>query len=93
MRDANGRIGGVHGLSARAGGAEGVNTQILGFNFDVDIFRFGENGDSRRRCVDATLLLGGRDALDAMHSAFIFQLRINFLALNRRYHFFHSADR
>ena len=92
MRDAHGGIGGIHGLPAGARRAKGIDAQILRFDLDVDVFRFGQHGDGGRRGVNAALLLGGRDALDAMHAAFVFQLRIDFFALNRGDHFFHSAD-
>ena len=92
VRDAHGGIGRVHGLPAGAGRAKRIDAQILGLDLDVNFVRFGQHRHRGRGSVNAALLLGGRDALHAMHAAFIFQLRINFLALNRGHHFLHAAD-
>ena len=79
-------------MAAGTGRAERIDAQILGFDLDVDFVRFGQHRNRRGGSVDAALLLGGRDALHAMHAAFVFQLRINFVALNRGDDFFHAAD-
>src|SRR5437762_423600 len=93
MRDAYRRIRCVHGLAAGTGRAERINAQILGLNLDVDFVRFGKHGHGRRGSMDAALLLGGRNALDAVHAAFVFQLGVNLVALNRGDHFLHAAER
>src|SRR5208282_3217403 len=80
--DAHGGIGGVHGLAAGTGRAERVDAQVLGLDLDVDVVRFREHGHGRSRGVDAALLFGGGDALDAMHAAFVFQLRIDLVSLD-----------
>src|SRR6266404_4642992 len=80
--DAHGGVGGVHGLAAGTGGAKGVDAQILGFDFDVDVVGFGEHRHGCRGSVNAALLLGGGDALHAMHAAFVFQFGINLIALD-----------
>src|SRR5580704_5942393 len=92
VRDAYRRIGSVHRLSAGTGGAESIYAQILGLNLDINFIGFGKH---RNRCggsVNASLLLGSRNALHAMDSALVFQLRENFVALNCSDDFLHSAD-
>ena len=93
MRDAHGGIGGVHRLAAGAGGAEGVDAQVLGFDLDVDFVGFGQHGDGDRGGVDAALLLGGRDALHAVHAALVFQLGVDLVALDGGDDFLHAAER
>src|SRR3984893_9826147 len=83
VRDAHRGIRGIHGLAAGTRGTERVDAQILRFDFDVNVVGFGKHGDGRRGRVDAPLLLGSGDALHAMYTAFVFQLGINFVALNR----------
>src|ERR1700676_504533 len=89
--DAHGGIRGVDRLAAGAGRAESVDAQILGFDFDIDFVGFGEDGDGGGGSVDASLGFGGGDALDAVDAAFIFQLGINFFALDGGNDFFYSA--
>src|SRR5882724_9011688 len=91
MGDAHGGVRGVDRLTAWAGGAEGVDAQILGFDFDVDFIGFGNDGDGGRGSVYAALGFGGRDALNAVDAAFIFQLGINFLALDSSNDFFYAT--
>jgi hypothetical protein len=59
MRDADGRVGRVDRLAAGAGGAEGVDAEVLGFDLDVDLFGLGQHGDGDGGGVDAALRLGG----------------------------------
>src|SRR6266851_35656 len=82
VRDADRRVGGVDRLAAGAGGAEGVDAEILGLDLDVDLFGFGEDryGDSRR--VNAALGFGGGDALDAMDAGLILELRVDVVAFD-----------
>src|SRR6267142_21713 len=91
VRDAHGGIGGVHGLAAGTGGAEGVDAQIFGFDFDVDVVGFREDGYGCGGGVNAALLLCGGNALHAMDAAFVFQLGVNLVALNGGDDFFYSA--
>src|SRR6266403_5131550 len=58
VRDAHGGVRGVHGLAAGTGRAEGVDAQVLGFDFDVDVVGFREYGYGGGRGVNAALLLG-----------------------------------
>src|ERR1700680_4707826 len=69
--DAHGGVGGVHRLAAGTGGAESVDAKILGFDFDVDVVGFRQDGNRGGGGVNAALLLGGGDALDAVDAAFV----------------------
>src|SRR3984893_4634516 len=89
--NAHGGVGRVHGLAAGTGGAEGVDAQVLGFDFDVDVVGFRQDGYRGGGSVNAALLLGGRDALHAMHAAFVFELGIDLVALDGGDDFFHAA--
>src|SRR6267142_1907281 len=91
--DAHGGIGGVHGLAAGTGGAESIDAQIFGFDFDVDVVGFREHGYGCGGSVNAALLLGGGNTLHAMDAAFVFKLGIDLIALNGRDDFFYSALR
>src|SRR6267142_2165610 len=91
--DAYGGVGGVHGLAAGTGGAESVDAQIFGFDFDVDVVGFREHGYGCGGGVNAALLLGGGDALNTVYATFVFQLGINLVALNGRDDFFYAALR
>ena len=93
VREAHRGISCVHGLPAGAGRAEGIDAQILWLNFDVDFVGFRQNRDGGRGSMDAALLLGGGHTLDAMDAAFILQLGIDFVALNRGDDFFHATER
>src|SRR5579859_3748193 len=76
-------ISGVHGLPAGAGRTKGIDPQILRFDFDIDVVRFGEDSYSRSRSVNAALRFRSGHALHAMNPAFVFQLGIDFVSLNR----------
>src|SRR6266851_5425124 len=93
VRDTHCRVRGVHGLAAGAGRAKGIDAQVFGFDFDVDVVGFRQDRDGGRGRVNTALLFGGGNALDAVHAAFVLQLGINFVALNGGDDFFHSALR
>ena len=80
--DAHGRVGCVDGLAARAGRAKRIDAQVFGFDLDVDILSFGQDGDRDRGSVHAALLLGSGYALHAMDTALVFQLRVDALAFD-----------
>src|SRR5436190_3000919 len=69
VRDAHRGIGGVDALSSRTAGAEDVDPQVLVLDPDVDLFRFRQHGDGRRRGVNSSLGLRGRHALHAVYPA------------------------
>ena len=80
VRDADGGVGGVDGLAARAGGAEGVDAEVFGFDLDVDFFGFGEDGDSDGGGVNAALGFGGGDALNAVDSGLVLHEGVDLVA-------------
>src|SRR5215469_8711291 len=84
-------VGRVHGLAARSGGAEGVDANVFGIDFDVDFLGFRQHRDRDRRSVHAALLFGLGYALYAMDSALIFQLGVDAVALDHGDHFFKPA--
>ena len=57
-------------LAAGALGAVGVDAQVLGFDGDVHLFGFGQDGDGGRRGVDASARFGARHPLHPMHTRF-----------------------
>ena len=81
MGDANGGIGGIDTLAAGTGGAIDINPQILGVDIRIDRISFRENRNCDRRGVNSALGFSGRDALDAMNAALIFQAAENPLPL------------
>src|ERR1022692_4100060 len=93
VRDADGGVRRVHRLAAWAGGAEGVNAQIFGFDLDVDVFGFRQHRDGDGGGVHASLLLGGGNALHAMHAAFVLELRKNAVAFDDGDDFLQASGR
>src|SRR5229473_5459983 len=93
VRDTHRGVRGVHGLAAGAGRAKGIDAQVFGVDFDVDVVGFRQDRYGGRGGVNTALLFGGGNALDAVHAAFVLQLGINFVALNGGDDFFHSAKR
>ena len=67
----HGRIGRVHALPTRAARARDFNSQIFRLQFEIDVFRFGQDRDCRGRCMNATLRLSRRHALHTMNAAFV----------------------
>src|SRR5690242_4219470 len=84
MSEAHGRISGVHALPARPRGTKSIDAHVFGIELDLDFIGFGEHGYRNRRSVDATLLLGFRHSLHAMHAAFILELTINSISAYQR---------
>ena len=62
-------------LAARALRAHRVDLQVRFVDVDVDVLRLGQNGDGRRRRVDAPLRFGGGHALHAMDARLELQPR------------------
>ena len=73
MGDADSGIGLVDVLATRAGGAEGVDADVLVVDLDLDILDLGQDRDGGGRGVDPAAGLGGRNALDAVDAAFELQ--------------------
>ena len=57
-------------LAACAGGAESINAQVLGVQFQLHFFGFRHDGNGGGGSVDAALGLGFRHALHAVNAAF-----------------------
>ena len=77
MGDADGGVGFVDVLTARAGCAEGIDAQIGGVQLDVFQFvRFGHDGDGASGSVDTALAFGGGNALHAVAARFKFQTTV-----------------
>ena len=73
-------IGSVDALAAGAGGAEGVDAHVAHVQLDVELLGFGQHHHACGGGVDAALGLGGGDALDAVHSRFVFQQTVGTVA-------------
>ena len=91
MGDAHGRIGGIDGLAAGTGGAEGVDADVFGVDLDLDFVGFGQYGDRDGGGMNAALLFGHGHALHAVHSALVFQLAVDLVAADQCDHFLHPA--
>src|SRR5262249_29095879 len=86
------RIRSVDRLAAWAGRAECVNSQVLGIYLDVDLFGFGQDGDSDSRSVNAARCLSLGYSLDSMNSRFMLQPGEHPVALNQQYCFLDASD-
>ncbi len=87
------RIGLVDVLAAGARGAEGVDAQIAGIDFDLaELVGLGHYRDRAGRGMDAPLRLGGRHALHAMAARFELQLRERGIAGDAHDHFLVAAQ-
>src|SRR5271165_6535563 len=93
VRQTHRGIGGVDRLPAGAGGAECVDPNIFCLQLDFHFIGFRQDRDADGGGVDAALLLGFRNALDAMHAALVAQLAIDLVAADERDYFFQTADR
>ena len=82
MRDAHGRVGGVHALAARAAGAVHVDAQIVLVDLDLHLVGLGQHGHGGRGGVDAALALGLRNALHAVHAALELHDRVHVVAFD-----------
>ena len=89
--DADGGIGGVDALTAMTAGAVDVDAEVFLFDFEVLFGSFGKDGDGGSAGVDATLRLGNWDALDAVNTAFEFELTVSVVATDFEDDFFHTA--
>ena len=92
MRDAHGRVGGVHGLPAGPAGTEYVDAKIFVFDLQIDFFCFRQNGDGRSGRVNSPLRFGGRDALHSMDTALAAHFAERARALDLENRFLHAAE-
>src|SRR5207245_7500818 len=68
---ADGRVGLVDFLAARAGGPEGVDAHVVGIEIDVDVFvDLGIDEDAGKRGVPPRVGVEGRDAHQPVHAYF-----------------------
>ena len=88
----HGGIGRVDALSTGAGCPANGNLQFLRLELHIDFLRFRQHGDGRRARVDAALRFGRRHALDAMHSAFVFEPLENVLPAHVENDFLETAQ-
>ena len=84
-------VGGVDVLAAGAARTHGVDADVLGPDFDVDVLGLRQHRDRGRRCVDAPLVLGLGHALHAMHAGFEFHPREHALTRDARHDFLIAA--
>ena len=92
MGDANGGIGFVDMLSARAGSAIGINAQIGGIDGNrFHVFAFRENGNGSGAGVNASAAFRFRHALHAVRARFKFERGIDVFATDAADDFFIAA--
>src|SRR5262245_3776612 len=92
VRDSDSRVSSVHRLTAWPRRAEGVDTEVLGVDLDVYLFRFRKHRHCDRRCVYATRCFRLWNSLNSMNSRFVLKLGVNPIALDEQYSFLDSAD-
>ena len=79
--DAHGGVGSVDVLAAGAGGAVGVDAQILGANLDLPVvLDDGADVQRRKRRVPPRVGVEGGDAHQAVHAALAFQIAVGVVA-------------
>src|SRR5205807_3602465 len=78
--DADGTLGLVDVLPTGPAGAHLLPVNVLGADLDRHLVGLGQDGDRRRRRVDAALLLGLGDALNPMSATFIAEVLENLVA-------------
>jgi hypothetical protein len=84
VENLHGRVGGVDALAAGSGGAADGDLQVLRLEDDVDLLRFGQDGDGDGAGVDAALGFGGRHPLDPVDAALVLQAAVNILPVMER---------
>ena len=82
MHDLHGGVGGIDPLSSGSASATDFDAEILRAEFDVNFFRLGKYGDGSGGGMDASLSLGGRNPLHAMHSALVAETAEDFATAN-----------
>src|SRR5688500_6422302 len=80
VRDLHRAIGSVHALSARAARGRDVDLEIALVDRELDVFGIVQDGDGRRRSVNAALRLGRAYALHSMDAALVLQTRVDAVA-------------
>ena len=90
--NANGGGGFVDVLPPCAGGAEGVDLQVLGVQLKVHFLRFRQHCDRYGGGVNATLTLRFRHPLHPVHPAFKLKAGVGAVAVNGKADFLVSAQ-
>src|SRR5512142_2821204 len=93
MRQPHRGVRRIDALPAWTRGAERIDTDVLGFELDLDFIGFRQHGDGDCRCVNPPLLLGLRYALHAMHAALVLKLAVDALAADQGDDFLDPAHR
>ena len=88
---ADGRVGRVDRLPARAAGAEDILADVVHRNLDVELLRLGQHGHRSGRGVDAALRLGLGDALHAVHARLVFERAVDVLPRHLHHHLLVAA--
>ena len=68
MGDTYSRVGSVDGLSAVAGSAENIDSEVVRVNFDISFFSFREDGDSNGTRVNSSLAFSGWNTLYTVYT-------------------------
>ena len=79
-------------LPARAGRAVDLHLDVFRPDVNLGLLHLGQDGDRRRRRMDAAAGLGLRHALDAVDAGLEFQARIGSLARNFKVGFLDAAE-
>ena len=66
-------------------------TSPVGIDLDFDVVRFGEDGDRHRRGMNPAAGFRGRDTLDTVHAALVFELAEDALSFHDCDDFFKAA--
>lgn len=91
MRNSDRGVGTVDVLSPSAGSAEGVDTEVVGADVDLDVIGFGEDRDGGSGCVYAALGFGLGDPLNAVGTGLPFEGGVDAVAADHGDEFFEPA--
>ena len=79
-------------LTAGTGSSEIIDAYVFHVQVDFHIFRFGQNGYRRRRCMNTAARLRNRHTLYAMYTRFVFELAVYTVTLNGKDNFLITAQ-
>ena len=91
MGNPHSRVRRVDMLSARARGPHGVDPDIVGLDFNVDVLGFRQHRNGCRRSVNATPRFGFRNPLHAVHPGLELEPREHAFAAHRGNNFLVTA--
>ena len=92
VRDADGALGLVHVLAARAGGAEGVYLQIAGVDVYLHVADLGQHGHGDGAGVYPASGLRLRHTLDAVDAALVLEARVGAGAFDHEAYLLYAAQ-